>query len=108
MSTVAGTLTELQTANAELRVRLRELEETITAIRQGDVDALVVGNDIYTLESSNVAMNRLRQDVLTQMQDAVLACDAEGHVIFMNAAAERQYARSASASLGRSRDDLFA
>ena len=32
----------LQAQNAELRLRLLEAEETLVAIRQGDVDALVV------------------------------------------------------------------
>ena len=47
----------------ELRIRLAEAEETLAAIRQGDVDALVVGSEIYSLDSSHAAANRLRQDV---------------------------------------------
>lgn len=90
-----------------LRIRLEEAEETLTAIRQGDVDALVVGSDIYTLDSSNAAANRLRQDVLTQMQDAVMAFDTEDHIVFMNAAAERQYGKHASDTLGRSKAEVF-
>ena len=91
----------------ELRIRLDEAEQTLTAIRQGDVDALVVGSDIYTLDSSNAVANRLRQDVLAQMQDAVLAFDADDHVVFMNAAAEKQYGKDASATLGRLKDEVF-
>jgi PAS domain S-box-containing protein len=91
----------------ELRIRLAEAEETLSAIRQGDVDALVVGSDIYTLDSSNGAANRLRQDVLTQMQDAVLAFDTGEHLVFMNAAAEKQYGKDASATLGRLKGELF-
>ncbi len=92
----------------ELRIRLAEAEETLSAIRQGDVDALVVGSDIYTLDSSNAAANRLRQDVLAQMKDAVLAFDAGDHLVFMNAAAEKQYGKEASATLGRMKVDVFA
>jgi len=91
----------------ELRIRLAEAEETLSAIRQGDVDALVVGSDIYTLDSSNAAANRLRQDVLTQMQDSVLAFDAGEHLVFMNAAAERQYGKEASETLGRLKGEVF-
>ncbi|MEJ8840058.1 hybrid sensor histidine kinase/response regulator [Ramlibacter sp. AN1133] len=91
----------------ELRIRLAEAEETLSAIRQGDVDALVVGSDIYTLDSSNAAANRLRQDVLTQMKDSVLAFDAGDHLVFMNAAAEKQYGKDASATLGRAKGDVF-
>ena len=92
---------------AELRLRLSEAEETLAAIRQGDVDALVVGSDIYTLDSSNAATNKLRQDVLAQMEDAVMAFDADDHLVFMNPAAERQYRASASDSLGRAKRQVF-
>ncbi|MBI5277568.1 MAG: response regulator [Burkholderiales bacterium] len=98
---------ELRMELEELRIRLQEAEETLSAIRQGDVDALVVGSDIYTLDSSNAAANKLRQDVLAQMKDAVMAFDAEDHLVFMNAAAEAQYRKSASATLGRLKGDVF-
>ena len=79
--------------NEELRIRLAEAEDTLAAIRQGDVDALIVGSDIYTLDSSNAATNKLRQDVLAQMEDAVVACDDAGHMICLNPAAERPIRR---------------
>ena len=91
----------------ELRIRLQEAEETLSAIRQGDVDALVVGNDVYTLDSSNAASNKMRQDVLAQMEDAVLAFDLTDHLVFMNPAAERQYLLTASATLGRPKSEVF-
>jgi PAS domain S-box-containing protein len=91
----------------ELRSRLTEAEDTLRAIRQGDVDALVVGSDIYTLDSSNAATNKLRQDVLAQMEDAVLAFDAGDHLVFMNPAAEQQYRVTASEQLGRPKQALF-
>jgi PAS domain S-box-containing protein len=97
----------LRTEIEELRIRLAEAEETLAAIRQGDVDALVVGSEIYTLESSNAAANKLRQDVLAQMQDAVMAFDARDHLVFMNGAAERQYGKGASATLGRLKGEVF-
>ena len=100
-------LARLRAANAELEARLAEAEDTLAAIRSGDVDALIVGEDIYTLDSANAAGNALRKDVLAQMQDAVLAFDAEEHLIFMNPAAERQYACVASDMLGRPRGELL-
>jgi PAS domain S-box-containing protein len=93
--------------NAELRARLREAEDTLAAIRSGDVDALVVGNDIYTLDSANAVTNKLRKDVLTQMEDAVIAFDRDDHVVFMNPAAERQYDRTSSEALGRPKPEVF-
>jgi PAS domain S-box-containing protein len=100
---VAGLLA----ANAELRARLEETEETLAAIQRGDVDGLVVGDSIYILDSANAANNKLRNDVLAQMEDAVLAFDANGRVIFMNVAAERQYQRTSSSVLGRPKQDLY-
>ncbi len=97
----------LQQENAELRLRLEEAEDTLSAIRRGDVDALVVGDDIYTLDSASAAYNRLRNDVLAQMEDAVLAFDLDDHIIFMNPAAERQYLSTSSDTLGRSRGELY-
>ena len=96
----------LRTRNTELELRLQEAEETRAAIRAGEVDALVVGDDIYTLESVGAASNRLRKDVLAQMEDAVVARDAQGHVIYLNPAAERRYAMTASQALGRAWADL--
>ncbi len=92
---------------SELRTRLEEAEDTLAAIRSGDVDALIVGQDIYTLDSANAADNKLRKDVLSQMEDAVLAFDNDDHVIFMNPAAERQYRTTVSGILGRSRFELY-
>ena len=103
----ADDLERLRRANIELESRLSEAEDTLAAIRGGDVDALIVGEDIYTLDSANAASNALRKDVLAQMQDAVLAFDVDDHVIYMNPAAERQYGCVASDMLGRPRGDLF-
>lgn len=93
--------------NAALRARLEETEETLAAIRRGDVDGLVVDDFVYILDSANAANNKLRNDVLAQMEDAVLAFDSSEHIVFMNAAAERQYGKRASDVLGRPRHELF-
>jgi len=98
---------DLRIVNAELRSRLEETEEMLMAIRRGDVDGVVIGDDLYILDSANAATNRMRTDVLAQMEDAVLAFDADDHVIFMNEAAERQYGRSASDALGHPRLELY-
>ena len=106
-SSAEAELAHLREANAELASRLAEAEDTLAAIRSGDVDALVVGEDIYTLDSANAASNAMRKDVLAQMQDAVLAFDLDDHLIFMNRAAERQYGGDASQVLGRPRSALL-
>src|SRR6188768_15013 len=91
----------------ELRYQLQEAQDTLEAIQNGDVDALIVGSDIYTLDSSNAATNKLRQDVLAQMEDAVMAFDAADHLVFMNPAAELHYRAQASEYLGRSKREIF-
>jgi len=92
---------------AALRVQLEEAEQTLHAIRAGEVDALVVDDAVYTLDTANAASNRLRSDVLAQMKDAVVAVDLGGRLIYLNAAAEGQYARTASAALGHPLEQLY-
>jgi hypothetical protein len=41
-------LSSLRAENDDLRNRLAEAEETLEAIRTGEVDALVIGDQIYT------------------------------------------------------------
>ncbi len=91
----------------QLRNRLQEAEDTLQALRNGEVDAIVVGEDIYTLESAEAATNRFRSDVLAQMQDAVIATDLGDNLIYMNAAAERQYGLAASQVLGQPLHHLY-
>ena len=98
----------LSDENEELRHRLQELEDTLHSIHSGDVDALIVNNEIYTLESAHAASNRLRQDVLSQMEDAVFAFDNDGHIIYMNTAAEQRYGIESAAALGRTRSEVYA
>ena len=70
----------------DLRERLREAEETIEAIRQGDVDALIVGGSdgptIYTLENDDRPYRRL----IERIGEGALTLDAEGVVLFCNRA----------------------
>jgi hypothetical protein len=48
---------ELLHANGDLRTKLDEAEETLRAIRNGEVDALIVstpqGNQVFTLQSAD-------------------------------------------------------
>src|SRR5271170_946411 len=96
--------------NADLRTRLGTAEETLRAIRGGEVDALVVesvtGPQVYTLQGLDAEANRLRGDMLAQVSDAVIAVDSEDRVIYLNAAAEHLYGVTASAVLGRTRSKV--
>jgi hypothetical protein len=59
-------LSSLRAENDDLRNRLAEAEETLEAIRTGEVDALVIGDQIYTLESAITASNRFRATFWTR------------------------------------------
>ena len=101
-------LRRLADENAALRLRLADAEDTLRALRGGEVDAILVGEDVYVLEGADTAANRFRSDVLAQMDDAVIVLDTEGHVVYINAAAERQYGVPSSEALGRPQSALFA
>ena len=102
---------QLRDENAELRARLAEAEDTLRAIRAGEVDALVVetadGPNVFTLQGVDAVSNRFRGELLTQVSDALIAVDADQRVTYLNAAAERQYSVSASEVLGRHLSTIY-
>lgn len=102
---------QLRAENAELRARLEEAEQTLRAIRSGEVDALIVetadGPQIFTLQGLDAESNRFRGEILAQVSDAVIAVDADHRVTYLNAAAERQYRVSTSDALGRPLGGIF-
>ena len=71
---------------AELEARLVEAEETLDAIRFGEVDALVVGGDedrrIFTLESAD----RPYRLLIEQMREGAVTLSADGVVLYCNQA----------------------
>lgn len=101
----------LRAENADLRARLAEVEETLEAIRAGEVDALVVdstsGPQIFILQGVDAQSNRFRSDILGKVSDAVVAIDDSRHVIYLNAAAEQQYHVTASDVLGHDLSELY-
>lgn len=111
MATPSSTDQVLLAEIAELRVRLEEAEETLRAIRSGEVDALVVespaGSQVYTLQGADTESNRFRDDILTQINDVVIAIDLEQRITYFNAAAERQYCVRAGDVLGRKIDEVY-
>jgi len=96
---------------AALRLKLEEAEDTLRAIRTGDVDSIVVetrdGPQLFTLQGVDAASNEFRGEILAQVGDAVIAVDAEQRVIYLNAAAERQYRVAASEALGRQLGEIY-
>jgi len=102
---------QLRAENAELRARLEETEETLRAIRSGEVEALVIetadGPQIFALQGLDAESNRSRGEILAQVSDSVIVVDAEERVTYLNAAAERRYRVSASDVLGRQLSEIY-
>jgi PAS domain-containing protein len=107
MGTRPKNLEEICQENTELKARLEEAEETLSAIRSGDVDAVIVGDRLYELESSSASSNKFRGEMLAQISEAVTATDSDGHLIYINEAAEHQYKVKANEMLGHREDAVF-
>jgi PAS domain S-box-containing protein len=93
--------------NAELRARMEEADETLRAIHDGEVDAIIVGEHVYMLERAGTSSNLFRGEVLAQINDAVIAVDNHMRVTYLNSAAERLYGVTATKALGCRVNDLF-
>jgi signal transduction histidine kinase/ActR/RegA family two-component response regulator len=68
-----------------LRARLTEAEDMLRAIRQGEIDALVVegacGQQVYTLHSAEEPYRNL----VEQMQEGAVVLTASGDILYSNA-----------------------
>jgi signal transduction histidine kinase/ActR/RegA family two-component response regulator len=68
-----------------LRSRLAEAEEMLRAIRQGEIDALVVegpvGNQVYTLHSADEPYRNL----VEQLQEGAVVLTSRGDIVYSNA-----------------------
>jgi PAS domain S-box-containing protein len=68
----------------ELRIRLEEAEETISAIRSGEVDAIVVsgsqGDQVFTLTGAE----RTYRILIETMNEGAATLNQEGMIIFCN------------------------
>ncbi len=110
-SPVTSNEQKLIAENSELHARLDEMQETLRAIRSGEVDALVVqspeGPQLFTLHGADAESNRVRGDILANVSDAVVAVDNEERVIYLNSAAERQYGVTSSEALGRQLVEIY-
>jgi PAS domain S-box-containing protein len=78
-------IVELTDRIRDLELRLAESEETLEAIRRGDVDALVVSGGaaehrIYTLESAD----RPYQVLIEQIQEGTVTLDLDATVFYCN------------------------
>jgi PAS domain S-box-containing protein len=89
-----------------LRQRLREAEDTLEAIRDGHVEALVVqgpqGEQIYTLRSADQPFRLM----VEQMQEGALTLGADGTILYCNARFAELIALPAERITGRHVDEF--
>ncbi len=80
----AKTKSQLIEENAELHLRLEEAEETLRAIRSGEVDALVVstgdGDQVFTLQGTD----RSYRALIERMNEGALMLSREGIILYAN------------------------
>src|ERR1700712_1112804 len=90
-----------------LRTRLAEAEETLDAIRNGDVDALVVsspsGEFVYTLENAD----RPYRVLIEQMQEGAVTLSEDGTVLYCNERFATTVGASSETILGHDIDRFF-
>ena len=91
---------------AELRRRLQEAEDTINAIRDGHVEALVVsapeGEQIYTLRTADQPFRLM----VEQMREGAMTVAADGTILYCNQRFAELTARPAERIAGRTLDEF--
>jgi PAS domain S-box-containing protein len=96
------TIEPLERENQELRARLREAEETLAAIRAGEVDALVVrgpaGEQVFTLSGED----KIYRLLVEAMSEAALTATPEGRILFCNERFSEMLGRPTEEIIGRS------
>jgi PAS domain S-box-containing protein len=87
---------------AELRARLAEAEETLHAIRSGEVDAIAIdgpaGQQFFTLQGADQPYRILAE----RMSEGAAALSADGTILFCNERLGEMLGRSSEELLGRS------
>ena len=98
-NTDTPTAEQYQAEIADLRARLEESEETLRAIREGEVDAVIVsgskGDRVFALSEAD----NLHRLMVETMNEAGLAATPDGLLVFCNA--------RAAALLGRAKEQLL-
>jgi PAS domain S-box-containing protein len=107
MSLTDNTEKTLRAENERLRTLLAEAEQTLHALCTGQVDAVVIGQQLYMLIGADAASNQLRGRALAEVGDAVFTFDKDERITWMNAAAERQYGVKAAQALGRPLREIY-
>jgi two-component system CheB/CheR fusion protein len=84
MTSMTKTIEQLIIENEELRSRLAETEETLIAIRSGEVDAIVVsgakGEQVYSISSAETPYRTF----IEEMNEGAVTLSKEGIIIYCN------------------------
>lgn len=103
----ARTKKEILAELEELRARLEEAEETLRAIRSGEVDALVVsgpeGDQIYTLKGAEHSYRVL----LENLEEGAATLTPEGGVLYCNQSLAKMLGAPLERMIGRSLQDFL-
>ncbi|HVN65298.1 MAG TPA: hypothetical protein VMT31_01640, partial [Methanomicrobiales archaeon] len=79
--TPPGEIRDIRARNQELESQVRELQETLDAIRSGEVDAIVVSKDdarrVYTLEGPDSPYRALVESI----SEGALTVSSEGMIL---------------------------
>jgi two-component system, cell cycle sensor histidine kinase and response regulator CckA len=91
----------------ELQIRLEEAENTLDAIRSGDVDALIVhspdGNKIYTLQGADHGY----QVMIESMPYGAVTVSSDGRILYSNRSFATLVGEPLNEVIGRSINDFF-
>lgn len=94
--------------NEELRMQLHEAQETIEAIRTGQIDALVVegedGHQLYTLKSADQAYRVF----IEKMTEGAVTLNAQGIILYCNSSFAALVHRSLSQVIGQPFENFLA
>jgi len=92
---------------ADLRHRLAEAEDTLRAIREGEVDALVVqgadAEEVFTIGGDSESYRTFME----AMEPGAAALDAEGRVLYLNSTLRRLLGRSLEDVQGKPFQQVF-
>ena len=80
MNTHLATEAALVQENADLRARLAEAEETLRAIRTGEADALMIGEQVYTLKGAETPYRTLIETI----NEGAATLSPDGTVLYAN------------------------
>src|SRR5215218_961320 len=108
MASQISRLESLTLENEELRARLLEAEETLNAISNGLVDALVVtgaqGEQVFTLEGADRTYRRL----VEEMSEGAVVLTTNGSILYCNQRFADMLCLPLESLMGRSLSQYFA